>query len=212
MSRFGDGEYEPVIDKRGREVDTSGLWRANVRRALAGKRGQAALRELRAALDALPEKRLIEGALCTVGLADRIKTMPVSVVRDIPPLSRDASGQAVWGEPVPTPVRNYERDSLIQYVEEHEGQPEGVCLVGAFVWWTKVKEGMDPEAAFASLPVLPDTDAGDWDTAAAGEEAGLAGVLAWELAYLNDEATGGMTPEDRYDWFVAWVDKHLAAA
>lgn len=38
------------------------LWQANCRRSLAGKNGQAALRELEAALMALPEKRLIAGA------------------------------------------------------------------------------------------------------------------------------------------------------
>jgi hypothetical protein len=35
------------------------LWQANCRRSLKGKRGQAALRELEAALLALPSKRLI---------------------------------------------------------------------------------------------------------------------------------------------------------
>jgi len=35
------------------------LYRANVDRALAGRRGQAFLREMLAAMDALPEKRLI---------------------------------------------------------------------------------------------------------------------------------------------------------
>ena len=35
------------------------LWRANVERTIAGKRGQALLKELEAALTALPEKALI---------------------------------------------------------------------------------------------------------------------------------------------------------
>lgn len=43
------------------------LWAANVRRAIEGRRGQLALRELEAALLALPEKRLISGALCHEG-------------------------------------------------------------------------------------------------------------------------------------------------
>lgn len=34
------------------------LWRANLRRQLAGRRGQQLLRELLAAIDALPEKKL----------------------------------------------------------------------------------------------------------------------------------------------------------
>jgi hypothetical protein len=39
------------------------LWHANLRRAMQGKRGQAFLRELLEALDALPQKRLIQGAM-----------------------------------------------------------------------------------------------------------------------------------------------------
>ncbi len=39
------------------------LYRANVDRALCGKRGQAFLREMLEAMDAMPEKRLITSAL-----------------------------------------------------------------------------------------------------------------------------------------------------
>ena len=50
-----------------------GRWRAAVSRALRGRRGQAALRELAQALDAMPEKRLVAGSfsagcgVCTLG-------------------------------------------------------------------------------------------------------------------------------------------------
>lgn len=44
-----------------------GLWLGAVRRATFGKRGQAVLRELEAALLALPQKRLIDGAICREG-------------------------------------------------------------------------------------------------------------------------------------------------
>jgi hypothetical protein len=43
------------------------LWRGTVARAIRGKRGQAFLREMRDALDAMPEKRLAEGVLATEG-------------------------------------------------------------------------------------------------------------------------------------------------
>lgn len=50
------------------------LWQANCQRSLNGKKGQAALRELEAALLALPEKRLIankmidaDGEVCAIG-------------------------------------------------------------------------------------------------------------------------------------------------
>jgi len=52
-----------------------GRWRAAVKSAINGKRGQAALRETLAALDAMPEKELIgaslvtaDGEFCTIGV------------------------------------------------------------------------------------------------------------------------------------------------
>lgn len=218
MSRFDGDDYEPTIGSDGKVKDTSGLWRSNVKRALAGKRGQAALRDLRDALLALPEKRLIEGALCTVGLTERIEAMPMTVIRDVEPLRRGPDGRPVRGpdglvirEPVrPEPVKNWERESLVEFVGEHDDQPEGVCAIGAYLWWKKVKGGMDPAEAFAALPVLPDTEAGGWETADAGKDAGLAEVLAYELAYMNDERFAGMSPEDRYAAFLRFIDKHLA--
>lgn len=42
-----------------------GRWRQAVRRSLEGKRGQAMLRELLAALDAMPEKSLCSGSFAT---------------------------------------------------------------------------------------------------------------------------------------------------
>jgi hypothetical protein len=47
--------------------DTVQLWRRAVDAAVAGKRGQAFLREMLAALDALPNKRLISGELVCDG-------------------------------------------------------------------------------------------------------------------------------------------------
>lgn len=59
-------------------------WRGAVERAIRGKRGQALLREMAAALDAMPEKRLIAGKLeqdgevCALGAVGRARglTMP----------------------------------------------------------------------------------------------------------------------------------------
>ena len=50
----GDDEYGRV-----------NLWRANIERATKGKRGQRFFRDLVAALDAMPEKRLVRGELET---------------------------------------------------------------------------------------------------------------------------------------------------
>lgn len=49
------------------DVLALGRWRAAVKSAMNGKRGQAFLREALAALDALPEKRLIASALVVDG-------------------------------------------------------------------------------------------------------------------------------------------------
>lgn len=55
------------------ECEFLDLYRANVERAIAGKRGQAFLRELAAAMDAMPVKRLIpeeleiNGEVCALG-------------------------------------------------------------------------------------------------------------------------------------------------
>jgi len=54
---------------------TGGLWREAVRRSIHGKRGQAALKELAAAMDAMPKKTLAaeslvteDGEFCTLGV------------------------------------------------------------------------------------------------------------------------------------------------
>lgn len=47
------------------DCENLGLWRGTVRRATYGKRGQQFFRELVAALDAMPVKRLIAGELGT---------------------------------------------------------------------------------------------------------------------------------------------------
>lgn len=62
-------------------------WRGAVESAIRGKRGQALLREMLAALDALPEKRLIAGELvneggecCALGAVALRRGLPVTGV------------------------------------------------------------------------------------------------------------------------------------
>lgn len=64
-------------------------WRGAVKSALRGRRGQAFLRELLAALDALPEKKLIRHELadeydascvCTLGAVGRTRGLDMSAV------------------------------------------------------------------------------------------------------------------------------------
>lgn len=177
MSRFSD-DY----DGDGWFPNADDLWRANLERALGGKRGQAALRELREALLALPERRLIEGAMCTVKAEKRATERP------------DPHG---W----------YAQD--LGDVVNRNG--EGVCAIGAFLWYRKVKAGADPQAAFDELPTLLGSEGGgDLRTAELGRDAGLTFTLAWHLAYRNDQDYDALTPEHRYEQFMAWLDKQLA--
>lgn len=62
MSRFEPGDYEPD----GPAI-TYEMWEYNLNRTIAGGKGQALLRTLRDALEALPSKRLIEGRLAKDG-------------------------------------------------------------------------------------------------------------------------------------------------
>lgn len=62
-----------------------GRWRGRVASAIRGKRGQAFLREMRDALDALPEKRLIvnelvtaDGEVCAIGAVALARKCDVS--------------------------------------------------------------------------------------------------------------------------------------
>lgn len=178
MSRFDDYDYDEQFPNQG------DLWHANVQRALAGKRGRKALAEMREALLALPEKRLIAGALCTVGGVEQ---------------------RAISGD-----YRGYYRQDLELKVEQ-EG--EGVCAIGAYLWFKKVKAGADPQVAFNELPTLLDSEgAGDWETAQAGKAAGLTFTLAWALASHNDSILDGLTPEQRYGAFMKWLDEQLTDA
>lgn len=69
-------------------------WRGAVSSAIYGKRGQAALREIIAALDALPEKRLApdsletaDGDYCTLGALGRFRGLDMT---HVDPEDRDA--------------------------------------------------------------------------------------------------------------------------
>lgn len=67
------------------------MWRGAVESAIRGKRGQAFLKEMLSALDAMPEKRLIansleqpqDGAVCALGAVGRARGL------DMKPFVRD---------------------------------------------------------------------------------------------------------------------------
>ncbi len=80
MSRSGytDDDDDPLA---------SGRWRAQVKSAMRGKRGQSFLKELADAMDAMPVKELIagelvdeEGSCCTIGVVCKARGIDVSKV------------------------------------------------------------------------------------------------------------------------------------
>jgi hypothetical protein len=188
MSRFVEGDGEELWPNQGLMFDH------NVRQALKGKRGRRALAELREALLHLPEPRLIANALCTVNSEKRRPEPITSLVGDSE-FNRE--------------MAELEEENFARLIE----QGEGVCAVGAYVWWQRVKGGMDPQAAFDSLDTLADYDdsqnAMD-ETIASGKAAGLAGPLAFELFSRNDDWYNAMSPEERHAAFLSWIDRELA--
>ena len=69
------------------DCDYLGLYRGNVDRAISGKRGQSLLREMAAALDAMPVKELIGGELvrdaehvCAIGSVAVARGLDVSTL------------------------------------------------------------------------------------------------------------------------------------
>lgn len=195
-------------------------WERNSRLALKGKRGRRALAELRDALLALPGKRLIDSALCTIGGVD--KRLPAMTDAEMAAKEARVAALGPYRGLGPDWPRRYaemdrrgrevEREKLAEIVGR-EG--EGVCAIGAYLWHRKVKAGMDPAEAFDALPtVFGSEDEGDplEETAALGRDAGLTFTLAWELAYRNDETYRDKTPEERYTAFPAWIEAELAEA
>ena len=76
MSRSGYSEDD--------DDGTLGLWRGAVERAIKGKRGQQAINEIIAALDAMPEKKLaaeslinVEGEFCTLGVLGKVRGLSI---------------------------------------------------------------------------------------------------------------------------------------
>lgn len=189
MSRFGeyDGDGDDEFNGNG-----GYMWAKRAELALSGRRGRKALAELREALLALPEHKLIAEALCTVGTRAKAEAMPERV-------------PSWFGDG--TMRENYTRQDLIEFVDR---QGEGVCAVGAYIWHQRVKAGATPEEAFAALTMASVEDEGAETTAERGRDSGLTFTLAWELAYRNDEMMANATPEQRWAGFIAFIDKELA--
>lgn len=214
MSRYVEGDCEGEPE----QILAWGRWERNARATLKGKRGRKALAELREALMALPEHRLIDSALCTAG--DMDARLPERTPEELADWERKSLGYGCTPEQAYRSAEGMREDRELERAEfakllEREG--EGVCAIGAWMWHQKVQAGMDPQEAFAALPLIWDDPAEGGgsleETArAAQQELGIAYTLAWELTYRNDETYANRTPEERWTAFVAWIDKELAGS
>lgn len=153
------------------------FWQANAERALSGRRGKRVLAELREALLALPERRLIANAFSTVG------------------------------KPAEDPTLRWCAEDHRHLMAE---QGQGVCTVAAYVWHKRVKAGADPQQALIDLPLHPDYADEPMATEDEGRRAGLNRYLAWTLMYHNDERFRGLSPEDRWQAVMDWLNEQLA--
>lgn len=122
MSRSG---YTDDYDDDG----TGGLWRGAVERSLRGKRGQAALRELAKAMDAMPEKALAaeslvteDGEYCTLGVLGQARGLDM---KPLDPDDWDAVAKAFNIAPAMVREIVYENDEQVS-----DGGYVDVPLVG----------------------------------------------------------------------------------
>lgn len=210
MSRFGD-DYD--------DEEFPGQWQlyeANLLRALKGKRGRKFLADLREALMALPERKLIEGALCTVGADQRRGRLVAAAEAE---LARDRAYQAANPSPWQVDLR-IDLSAAEDLDASVARQGEGVCAGGAYLWHQAVRAGADPDEAFAALPLLlghheegEDSGRNDSETAdLLADAAGIARNLAWAIGSRNDDSYRRETPEQRWQAFVGWIDGELAGA
>ncbi len=108
------------------ENNSAALYRANVDRAMAGKRGQRFFRDLVSALDAMPEKRLIhgkleekDGAVCALGALRKAKGVALEPLRES---DWDALGSAFNVAPMLTQEVMFENDD--DFCDHEDETPE----------------------------------------------------------------------------------------
>lgn len=111
----------------GDELEQWGLirWRGAVKSAIRGKRGQAFFKEMLAALDAMPDKRLvaaelqIDGEVCAMGAVARARGIDVA---EVDPEDPEAVAQTF--SVAPTLVREiaFRNDEAAPYREQSTGR------------------------------------------------------------------------------------------
>lgn len=193
--------------------DFPGQWvlsQANMARQLTGKKGRALLLELRAALEAMPRHRLIEhrladgdGDVCTVGA--------LIVARGADPVDLAAKAE-----------RASECANCLDGYGDHN-RADGSCSVcfdrakRSQEYWDAKGTPADkrwPTPACQAFEAPDPTEfeedsAGAFLTVDTAVDAGVPRRLAWRLMDLNDQDMSGLTPEERWQRVVNWIDDTL---
>jgi hypothetical protein len=104
------------------------LWRGAVNRAIRGNRGQAFLREMAAAMDAMPVKELIAaklvddgGGVCAIGTVCQARGLDVS---DVDYHDSESVGKAVGIARAMAAEIEYENDECAPYRWREKREPE----------------------------------------------------------------------------------------
>lgn len=203
MSRFGEGDGEEFAGQYE-------LWRANAERAIKGRRGQQTLRDLEAALVALPSKRLIAGHLafrgevCAIGALVAHRRTAKGEDRDVvlAELASQTPALCECGHSELEHVAltgNCTGCKAARLRAEERFAAEERELPSTWPKWYVCEAFVDCE----------ESEDGDWATVEAAKKVGVSYVLAWELAWANDERYSSCTPEERHERTLAWVRERL---
>ena len=133
-------------------------FQGNIRRAVAGKKGRKFLLELEAALLALPQKRLVRGAMAASEGVGGFDGKPIVATGDVCALGADAAARAVsTGKP---------RDAVLrELAEKFDPEEDGwaltqeaahhlnIChpLAYAVVWQNDLSYHLTPEERYEKM-------------------------------------------------------------
>lgn len=174
------------------------LWRGNLARSMAGKKGQAALLDLRDALLALPTKRLIpyhiarNGEVCATGalVAHRM-------------VSRGLAREAA--------LRELEDDSVVcsRALCGHSRRDHRPGCDRCRVYAGKGYKWAEPCEAWVEPSDEYDEEDEQGETEAAAVNVGVPRMVVWRIIELNDIELETSTPEERYEHVLAWAQRGL---
>jgi hypothetical protein len=212
MSRFDcDYDYDDEYGELHR-----GRWEWNLEQAIKGRKGQRALRQLEAALLAMPQRRLVDselatpaGDVCAVGAAIAFA---------------EARREGLSFEEAACNLAR--EDKTWEGFELATGDdPDGEYREGQWIctyypqwlphdfWTSELRSPVDLplRVMIGRVDVRRGDDEGCERTAREGKRAGFVYTLAWEVGCMNDEEYGRLTPEDRWDAMLRWVRSKIKA-